>query len=167
MLKMEITQAGVEIFLEDSIDSIFARQPQFDFLSVLLAEGRITAQDNILAIPHALIPDFSSRQLKILGLPEFCPHVFSCRSTGTVLRDNYAITPLFKTKTGKPLGRFELSGAFVTVAGKRYTAPRVVYKTCQLVDKINDVKQKDNKLENIKKLKEVIPFDIIAKRCFA
>ena len=63
-----------------------------------------------------------------------------------------------KPQHGKPLGRFELEGAFVTVAGKRYTAPRVVYQTCQLVDKINDVKHKDDKLENIKKLKEVIPF---------
>lgn len=159
MLQSEITEAGVEIFLEDSIDSLFKKQPQLDFLSVLLAEGRVTSQDNRLIVPHALIPDFSSRQLKILSLPAFCPHVFSCRSTGAVLRDNYEIMPLFKTKDGKPLGRFELSGAFVTVAGTKYTVPRVVYQTCHLVDKINDVKHKDDKLENIKKLKEVIPFE--------
>ena len=163
MFKTEITEAWVEIFLEDSIASIFKQQPQLDFLSVLLAEGSITSQGNRLAIPHALVPDFSPRQLKILNLPEFCPHIFSCRSTGTVLRDNYAITPLFKTKIGKPLGRFELEGAFVTVAGTRYTAPRVVYQTCQLVDKINDAQQKDDKLENIKKLKEVIPFESLQK----
>lgn len=158
-MKTNITEDGVEIFLEESVDTVFRKQPWFDFLSVLLAEGSITSQGNRIFIPHALIPDFSSLQLKALGLPVLCPYVFSCRSTGTLLRDNYEIKPLFKTKEGKPLGRFELKGAFLSIAGTRYTAPRVVYQTCQLVDKINDVRQKDRKLENVKKLKEVIPFN--------
>ena len=161
MFKIEIKNDGVEIFLDSdgSIDSIFKQRSKFDFLSVLLEEGRVTLQDNRLAIPHELVTEFSPLQLKTLSQPEFCPHVFSCRSTGTVLRDNYEIKPLFKTKDGKPLGRFSAEGAFVTVAGTRYTAPRVVYQTLQLVEKINDVNQKEHKLENIKKLKEVIPFE--------
>lgn len=163
MFKTEIKKEGIEILLnsESSIDTIFTKYPQLGFLSVLLAEGQITSQDNRLSIPHALITEFSPLQLKTLDLPEFCPHIFSCRSTGTVLRDNYEIKPLFKNKHGKPLGRFDLQGAFVTVAGTSYTAPRMVYQTLQLITQINDVKQKEHKLANIKKLKEVMPFEAL------
>ena len=161
MFRTEIKEEGVEVCMnsEDSTDSIFRKHPKLDFLSVLLEEGRITSQDNCLSIPHELIIEFSPLQLKTLGLPVFCPHMFSCRSTGTVLRDNYEIKPLFKNNTGKPLGRFDKQGAFIVLAGKRYTVPRVVYQTLELVAKINDVKQKEHKLANIKKLKEVIPFE--------
>ena len=161
MFKTDIKDGSVEIFLggDGSINSIFKQRPQLDFLSVLLEEGCVTLQDNSLAIPHEIITEFSSLQLKTLSLPEFCPHVFSCHSTGTVLRDNYEIKPLFKNKNGKPLGRFISEGAFITVAGTKHVAPRVVYQTLQLVEKINDVNQKEHKLENIKKLKEVIPFE--------
>ena len=164
MFNTVISKDSVQLNLAATTgDDIFTHYPQLGFLSVLLAEGEVTQQGNIVTIPHAHVAQCSAYQLKTLALPELCPHIFSCQSTGTLLRDNYKIIALFKSKRGLPLGKFTRNGAFVTIAGVDYTLPYPIYRSLKLIALINDPAYHQQKLQHIKQLKEVIPFAALKK----
>ena len=132
-----------------------------DFLSVLREEGKVVIKDGkICFLDPEVVAGFSSAQLQALRLPPAYHHIFSCRSQGAILAKNYRVLAIFKKTDRLPFGKhqFDAERAQVIVADETYTTPCHIYKSLQLIEKINNEHNHEQKLHYIKQLREVMPF---------
>ena len=146
---------GVEISREDvQVSDFLQKNPKYDFLKIYHLEEKITIEEDKIFISNEVIPDFSPAQLTKLKLPPRYPHLFRCKASGAILQDDYKITPIFKTKSGRPLGDYkQLKGTFISFRDKKYTLPHEIYEALQLIEKINSTTDYGRKLTLVQKLK--------------
>ena len=144
---VEISGAGIQVV------DFLQKKPQFDFLKVYHLEEKIAIEEDKIFISNEVISDFSDEQLTKLKLPQHYPHLFKCKSSGAILQNNYKITPIFKTKSGRPLGRFVRKGTFIKLHDKKYTLPHEIYEALQLIEKINATTDYGRKLTLVQQLK--------------
>ena len=127
-----ISGAGVRIadFLQ--------KNPRYDFLKIYHLEEKITTEEDKIFISNETISDLSSAQLTKLKLPPRYPYLFNCKAVGAILQNDYKITPVFKTKSGRTLGNYrQIKGIFISFSNKKYTLPHEIYEALTLIDKIN------------------------------
>ena len=137
-----------------------------DFLSVLQEEKKVKIKDGkIYFVDPTVVAGFNSAQLRALQLPPAYHHIFSCRSRGAVLAKNYRVLAIFKKTDGLPFGKhqFDEQRAQIVVGGVTYTTPRYLYQSMQLIDKINNEQNHEQKLQYVKQLREVMPFKDLQK----
>ena len=132
-----------------------------DFLSILQEEKKVEIKDGkIYFIDPKVIAGFNSVQLQALRLPPAYHQIFSCRSRGAVLAKNYQVIAIFKKIDGLPLGKYQFDPqrAQIVIANETYTTPCYLYESLQLIEKINDEQNHEQKLHYVKQLREVMPF---------
>lgn len=130
-----------------------------DFVSMLIQEEKALIENDTLKIENAFIPNLTSYQVEKLSLPQPIPYSFSCKSTGTILKNDYRIIAAFKTSSGRPLGKFEVNGPFVEISGNTFTIPNPIYDSLLAIEKINSTNDSSEKLIQIGHLKEILPFE--------
>lgn len=132
---------------------------EYDFLHILIQEGHARLNGNDLTINVDLVTKMKEKELRSLDLPSRFNEIFSCKSTGTLLKNSYEIITSFKSHSGKPLGRAEIDGCFVEFGKKRFTLPYEIYKSVQLIDDINEESDTSSKLIKLAQLKEFLSID--------
>ena len=165
-LIFNIEKNDVHITAKDSLNQRIAveqwstQNPKLDFIHLLLEEAKASQDQYTLIIAKSNIPDLTSYQIEQLSLYPVIPYTLHCKSTGTILRDNYKIIVNFKSSSGLPLGKIERNGPFAKVAGKTYTLINPIYESLLLIEQINQSKDK-TKLIHLQKLKEILPFQCL------
>ena len=154
-MKLFYQENGVEISSDTGVEvaDFLQRNPQFDFLNGYHLEEKILFEKDRIFISNEVISDFSPDQLTKLKLPQRYPHIFKCKSSGAILQDDYKITPIFKTKSGRPLGSFVCKGLFIKLHDKKYTLTHEIYTALQLIEKINATADYGHKLFLVQQLK--------------